>query len=245
VGAQQVRAAARPGGFQRPREGSDPGHRRRRVRSGQARPGQRRGPVIIGIQADPCPPLRRLAPVLRALRVGDDDRAAEPGPELGVGELARTGQHVVLDAAGGVFLQQAGGLGDQPRPVGVDLPGGQRSAGGRQPPGQRDGLARPPLGGAGGQGQGQADLRRSIRGDGGGPAVFLQAGLVVAGGGADSDLGDGGELAGLCEGGDAAPPGGDGGQVIVTGVGGVALVQPGGQARAARACLIECVKGGL
>jgi hypothetical protein len=37
----------------------------------------------------------------------------------------------------------------------------------------------------------------------------------------------------LCPGGDAPPSGGDGGQVVVAGLGGVALVEPGGQARAA------------
>jgi hypothetical protein len=55
----------------------------------------------------------------------------------------------------------------------------------------------------------------------------------MAGGGPDSDLGDRGELPGLGERGDAPPPGRDGGQVVVAGAGGVTLVEPGGQGRAA------------
>jgi hypothetical protein len=93
------------------------------VRGGEAGAGEGGGAVVVGVEADACPPLRRLPAVLGALRVGDDHRAAEPGPELGVGQLSRAGQHVVLDGAGGVFVQQAGRLGDQPRPVGINLPG--------------------------------------------------------------------------------------------------------------------------
>jgi hypothetical protein len=122
VGAEQVGAAARSRGLQSPGQGGDPGHRRRRMRSRQARPGQRRGPVIIGIQADPRPPLRRLPAILGALGVGDDHRLTQPGAELGVGEFPGTGQDIVLNTAGGVLSQEAGGLGDQPRPVGIDLP---------------------------------------------------------------------------------------------------------------------------
>ncbi|HEY1619241.1 MAG TPA: hypothetical protein VGG25_16590 [Streptosporangiaceae bacterium] len=147
VGAQQVGAAAGSGGFEGAGEGGDPGHRGGRVRGGQAGAGEGGSAVVVGVQADPRPPLRRLAPLFRSLRVGDDHRPAEAGAELGVGEFPGLGQHVVLDAAGGVLIQQAGGLDDEPGAVRINLPAGQRRPGTRQPPGQGHGLPGPPLGG--------------------------------------------------------------------------------------------------
>ncbi len=231
------RCRRRPGGLQGAGQGGDPGHGRRRMRSREARPGQRRGPLVIGIQADPSPPFSRLAAVLGALRVGDDDGLAQAGAELGVGQLSRFGQDVVLDGSGGVLIEEAGRLGDQPGPVSVDLAGGEGGAGGGQPPGQGHGLAGPPLRRPRRQRQGQRHLRGGVGSDRSRAAVFLQAGLLVPGRGPGGDLGDGGELPGLGPRRDPPPPGRHGRQVKVAGLSGVALVQPRGQARTARQVL--------
>jgi hypothetical protein len=119
------------------------------VRGGEAGAGEGGGAVVIGVEADAGAALGGLAAVLGSLRVSDDHGAAEPGTELGVGQFPRAGQDILLDLAGGVLVEDVGGLGDEPCPVGVDLPGGQGGTGGGEPPGEGDGLAGPPLGGAG------------------------------------------------------------------------------------------------
>ena len=74
------------------------------------------------------------------------------------------GQDLCLHRPGGVLAQHTGGLSDGLGPVQVDDPGGQRGAGGGQPPGQRDPQVSPGPGAVAGQHQRQRDLALRRRG---------------------------------------------------------------------------------
>src|SRR6185437_12485898 len=143
-GAQVIQSAGLPGGLHRAGDRGQPGHRRRRVHRRQAGPGQGRGAVRrVGIQADLRVPLSVLTPLLGTLRVSRDHRPAQRDPELAAGLAPRTGQDHGLDLPGGVVVQRAGRLRDQPGPVQVNRARVQRGPRRRQPPAERDGEAGP------------------------------------------------------------------------------------------------------
>ena len=144
VGAQQVDAAAGAGGLHGAGQGGEAGHRGGGVHGGQVHAGQGGGVMLGRVQADPGPPLGRLPAFLGTLGVGQDHGAGDGGAELAVGLPACGGQHLVLDGAGEVVGKDGGGLGDDPGPGQVDVPGQQRGTGGGQPPAQGHGQVSPP-----------------------------------------------------------------------------------------------------
>ncbi len=233
--AQVIQAAAHPRGLHRPGDRGQPGHRRRGVHRRQPRPGQRRGIRIrIGVQAHLRGPLRILAALLRALRVRGDDRAAQRHAQLPAGLPPSPRQDGGLHGAGGVIIQRAGRLGDEPGAVQVDGPGGQRGEGRGEPPSQGDGQAGPGHRGRVGHDQLQAHRRRGGGGDLVGAAAGIHADVVVAGGGTRGHLGDRGQLPGLRPPGQAAERRGYAGQVPLRQPGRVRAGQARRQRRARR-----------
>ena len=108
--------------------------------------GQGGGVVLVRVQADVRPALGGLAAVLGALGVSGDDRAADRGVQLSVGEVPGARDDPVLDGTGGGVGKGGGGLGDDLGPVGVDAALGQGGTGPGEPPPQRDREAGPGFG---------------------------------------------------------------------------------------------------
>ncbi len=111
----------------------------------------------------------------------------------------RAGQDLGLDRGGAGVVQPAGALGDDSCSRQVDVPGGQRRGGARQPPCQVQGKAEQGPRGPAGQGEGGGDLVRDelaeLRGEasGGGPRA---RGAPAVSGTAAGQLRGGGEFPG-------------------------------------------------
>ena len=123
---------------------------------------QRRGAVVVGVQADLRAPLGGLPAVLGALGVGGDHRPADRGVQLPVGQVPGAGDDLVLHGLRGGVGQRDDGLGDDLGPVGVDParpPAPRRWPGSRH----RRATARPAQASAPTPGQGQLEGRPGRR----------------------------------------------------------------------------------
>ena len=160
--------------------------------TGQASADEAGSAILIGVENDLRAPFCALAASLGTIGVDRDDRTTNRCPQLAGGLPASSGQHAVLDGAGGLVRQRGGGIGDDPGPRQVDLAGGQGGAGGWQLPAQLGGQPGPVHGGELSHGQRQRYLSARLGEHLDGPAVLV--GAIAAERGAAGDLSHRGQL---------------------------------------------------
>ena len=138
AGAQLIQRAGKAGGFQLACPRGDPLVGGQHVRRGQVTAGQRGGAGVFPPAQHPRVALGLFPAGSRGTGVGGQDGAGQRRPQLPAGLLPGAGEDALFDRRGVPVAQHVGGLGDDPRPYDVDLPGFQRGHRFRQPGGQLD-----------------------------------------------------------------------------------------------------------